>query len=73
MFKKLTILISIVTLLSSAIPPVASNVFICKGKSSKRYHLKKTCRGLSACKSGVSEVTLEIAKSLKRTLCKWED
>lgn len=71
--KKIFLLVTTIMLLSSAIPPVASNVFICKGKSSKRYHLKKTCRGLSACKSGVSEVTLEKAKSLKRTLCKWED
>ena len=71
---KKTFLITITLFLfCSAIPPVVNNVFICKSKSSKRYHLKKTCRGLSACKAGISEVTLEKAKILKRTLCKWED
>ena len=71
--KKLFLLVTTIMLLSSSIPPVASNVFICKSKSSKRYHLKEKCRGLSACKAGVSEITLEKAKSIGRTLCKWED
>jgi hypothetical protein len=71
--KKTFLLVIVVSIFCSFIPPIASNVFICKSKSSKRYHLTKTCRGLSACKAGVSEITLEKAKGLKRTLCKWED
>jgi len=71
--KKTFLLFIALILLSAAIPPLENNVFICKSKSSKRYHLKKTCRGLSACKAGVSEVTLKKAKNLKRTICKWED
>lgn len=50
-----------------------TNVYICKGKGSKRYHYTKTCRGLSRCSTKVYKVTLKKAKELKRTLCGWED
>ena len=50
-----------------------TKVYICKGKSSKRYHYKKNCRGLSNCSTKTYEVTLKEAKELKRTLCGWED
>jgi len=50
-----------------------TDVYICKGPSSKRYHYKKTCRGLNACSTKIYEVSLSSAKELKRTLCGWED
>ena len=50
-----------------------AQVYICKGKGSKRYHYTKTCRGLSRCSTKVSEVTLKKAKEMRRTLCGWED
>lgn len=50
-----------------------TNVFICKGKYSKKYHYKKDCRGLSNCSTEIYKVTLAEAKNLKRTLCGWED
>ncbi len=50
-----------------------SNVYICKGKGSKRYHYNKYCRGLSNCSTKIYEVKLSKAKALKRTLCGWED
>ncbi|MEE9364092.1 MAG: hypothetical protein V3U92_15950 [Cellulophaga sp.] len=50
-----------------------NQVYICKGKASKRYHLTKSCRGLSRCSSKIEKVTLTKAKKLKKTLCKWED
>jgi len=49
------------------------NVFICKGKYSKKYHYSKSCRGLSNCSTQVYSVTLQDAKKLGRTLCGWED
>jgi len=52
---------------------VDTKVYICKGKSSKRYHYKKNCRGLSNCSTKIYEVTLSEAKDLGRTLCGWED
>ncbi|MAZ29298.1 MAG: hypothetical protein CL868_19780 [Cytophagaceae bacterium] len=57
----------------SLIETMIAKVFICKGKSSKKYHYKKNCRGLSNCSTPVAEVTLEEAKRLKHTLCGWED
>ncbi|MDF0707967.1 hypothetical protein PY091_12125 [Muricauda sp. 81s02] len=50
-----------------------TKVYICKGKSSKRYHYNKRCRGLSNCSTKIYEVTLVEAKDLGRTLCGWED
>ena len=50
-----------------------NEVYICKGPSSKRYHYKKTCRGLKPCSTEIFTVTLKEAKQLGRTLCGWED
>lgn len=50
-----------------------TKVYICKGKGSKRYHLIKTCRGLSHCSTDTFEVPLKKAKKMGRTLCGWED
>lgn len=49
------------------------NVFICTGSSSKRYHYKKNCRGLSACKAAIRSVSKANAIEFGRTLCGWED
>lgn len=67
--KFLIILFSI-TLLFKNQP---SKVFICKGKNSERYHLKKSCRGLSNCSTDIHSVTIAEAREKGRTLCKWED
>ncbi|TRZ46468.1 hypothetical protein DMZ48_02285 [Robertkochia solimangrovi] len=50
-----------------------TKVYICKGPSSKKYHLTPKCRGLSNCSTKVYETTLKEARELKRTLCGWED
>ena len=50
-----------------------SNVYLCQGKYSKKYHLSKTCRGLSNCKAAIVKVTLSDAKQKGKTLCGWED
>nr|WP_282160692.1 hypothetical protein [Ulvibacterium marinum] len=50
-----------------------NNVYICKGKGSKKYHYTKSCRGLSRCSTKTYEVTLKKAKEMGRTLCGWED
>ena len=65
--------LSVLLLLTSSFVKLEKKVFICKGKSSKKYHLKKNCRGLSNCSTDTFEVTLTKAKELKRTLCGWED
>tara|TARA_R110002051_G_scaffold104634_1_gene177435 strand:- start:1802 stop:2014 length:213 start_codon:yes stop_codon:yes gene_type:complete len=67
-------LLIIATFLTSfSINIIGSNVYICKGKSSKKYHYKKDCRGLSNCSTKTYEVTLTKAKEMGRTLCGWED
>jgi len=38
-------------------------------KTAKKYHYKKDCRGLNACKAEVIKVTLTDAKKSKRILC----
>ncbi|WP_228236842.1 hypothetical protein [Allomuricauda sp. M10] len=50
-----------------------TNVYICMGKGSKKYHYRKNCRGLSNCSTKINEVTLAKAKEMGRTLCGWED
>lgn len=70
--KKLTAL-ALIFLLTTSFIGIDTKVFICKGKSSKKYHLKKSCRGLSNCSTDTYEITLSKAKELKRGLCGWED
>lgn len=50
-----------------------SEVYICKGPQSKKYHNKKDCRGLKNCSTDIYSVPLSDAKNLGRTLCGWED
>jgi len=50
-----------------------TDVYICTGKYSKKYHYSKNCRGLSNCKSEIKKVYLNEAKHKGRTLCGWED
>lgn len=70
--KLLTLSIFAFLLFSNMAPP-EKQVYICKGKGSKRYHFKKDCRGLKNCSTPVQKVTLTKAKQLKRSLCGWED
>ncbi|GEQ84618.1 hypothetical protein ULMS_01260 [Patiriisocius marinistellae] len=48
-------------------------VYICNSTTSSKYHLKKNCRGLNACKKPTKEVTITSAKESGRSLCGWED
>ncbi|MEC3965251.1 hypothetical protein [Flagellimonas halotolerans] len=50
-----------------------TNVYVCMGKGSKKYHYRKNCRGLSNCSTKIYQVTLAKAKEMGRTLCGWED
>ena len=45
-------------------------VYICTGKSSKRYHKTDRCKGLDNCKGTVKKVTLSQAEDKGRTPCK---
>lgn len=63
----------LVGMLSSSFYAAVSDVYICKGKYSKKYHYKKDCRGLSNCSTDIYTVSLSEAKNIGRTLCGWED
>lgn len=54
---------------SSYSEPLENAVYVCNGKSAKRYHSDKYCKGLRRCRSGISEVSLEEAMEY-RTPCK---
>ena len=69
--KKL-ILLSL-TLLFTSFNTIESDVYICGSKGAKKYHLSKTCRGLSNCKHKIKQVTLKEAQGFGLTLCGWED
>lgn len=58
---------------SSIFMDLDTTVYICKGPNSKRYHLSKDCRGLKRCSTRIAEVSLDEAKSKKRSLCGYED
>ena len=44
-------------------------VWICTGKSAYSYHNNRDCSGLNRCKASIQKVTIEKAKSMKRTPC----
>lgn len=72
-FKNYSILLTIVFTLVGFQIKTTQKVFICKSTSSKRYHYKKTCRGLNRCKAEIKETTLKKAEKFGRTLCKLEN
>ncbi len=47
-----------------------TNVFVCTGGSSKKYHGLKDCRGLSSCHGSVVKMTVAKAKQAGKTACK---
>ncbi len=49
-----------------------SEVFVCKGSNSKRYHASSKCRGLNNCSTDIYKVSVKEAKELGRTPCKIE-
>ena len=50
-----------------------TEVYVCTGPSSKKYHYSNSCRGLSRCSKSIVKVKLSKAKEMGRTLCGWED
>ncbi|MFX0555621.1 hypothetical protein ACOCEA_02425 [Maribacter sp. CXY002] len=70
---KISLLLFITAIFSISNKELETNVYICKGKGSKKYHYLKSCRGLSNCSTNASELTLSKAKEMGRTLCGWED
>lgn len=44
-------------------------VWVCMGKSAYSYHCNRGCSGLNRCKASIKKVTLEKARSMKRTPC----
>lgn len=46
-------------------------VYICTGPKSKRYHCDQYCKGLRSCSKDVIAVSLEKARKMGRTPCKW--
>lgn len=70
--KKLLLSILLIFLLTST-QTKEVEVFICTSKSSKKYHLKKDCRGIKRCKAKIKKITKKKAENVGRTKCKLED
>jgi hypothetical protein len=65
--------LSFFTILPFLFNTIVDHVYICDSKSAKKYHYKKDCKGLNACKAEVVKITFTDAKKSKKTLCGWED
>ena len=61
---------SVAEMFASDNTPEEKKVYICTGSSSKRYHSRKDCRGLSNCGGTIKEITMEQAEKQGRTPCK---
>jgi hypothetical protein len=69
--KKMLFFIHI-TLVFSSFTMIQSDVYICKGGSSKVYHKSEKCRGLKFCSTNVDKVSEDDAIKLGRRKCKLE-
>lgn len=45
-------------------------VYVCEGRSAKRYHSVSDCNGLSRCSRGVLEMSIEEAEGYGKTPCR---
>ena len=70
---KILLLLFVTTIFFISNKELETNVYICKGKGSKKYHYVKSCRGLSNCSTNVYQVSLSKAQDIGRTVCGWED
>jgi hypothetical protein len=64
--------LTLIALLFSSFTMLQSDVYICKGGSSKVYHKSERCRGLSNCSTQKYKVTEDEAKKMGRRQCKIE-
>jgi hypothetical protein len=64
--------LTIITLVFSSFTMLQSDVYICKGGSSKVYHKSEKCRGLKFCSTNVDKVSENDAIKLGRRKCKLE-
>ena len=69
--KKGTLILALTFVLTSFML-TDTEVYICNGAYSKKYHYEKDCEGLTNCSTAVEKVSLEKAEKLKRTLCGYE-
>lgn len=65
--------LTLITLVFSAFTMIQSDVYICKGGSSKVYHKSERCRGLKFCSTNVDKVSEDDAIKLGRRKCKIEN
>ncbi|AUC86567.1 hypothetical protein CW731_15320 [Polaribacter sp. ALD11] len=65
-------LVIIIFAFSTAFQTREKEVFICTSKSSKKYHLKKDCKGIKRCRSKIKKITKIKALNVGRTKCKLE-
>ncbi|CAM3839111.1 MULTISPECIES: hypothetical protein [Flavobacterium] len=70
---KTIITLLIVTFLTSFSTLDEEEVYLCGTEGAKKYHLSKSCRGLSGCKHEITKKKLSEAKELGLKLCAWED
>ena len=71
--KKFMLLAVTAFILTAASPIPFSNVYICNGSKSTKYHLTDDCRGLNRCSTAIEKVTLKEAQDKGRTICGFED
>ena len=69
--KKL-ITLTLITLVFSSFTMFQSDVYICKGPSSKVFHKTESCKGLTKCSTQIYKVTEDEAKKMGRRQCKIE-
>jgi hypothetical protein len=69
--RNFSILIASAILLTS-FTIIQSEVYICKGGSSKVYHKTENCRGLKFCSANIEKVSEDVAIKLGRRKCKIE-
>ncbi|WP_010180999.1 hypothetical protein [Aquimarina agarilytica] len=71
--KKISVLAILLFSLTAATIKTTTEVYICKGKGSKRYHFSPNCRGLNSCTTKIYKVSKSEARKIGRTICGWED
>ena len=64
--KQLLLLTSLAVMMLALPAHTSNRVYVCTGPSSKCYHIKSNCRGLSKCSREVKAVTIEEARQMGR-------
>jgi len=73
LFLTVTLITACHSQIEKQTPDLNREVFVCKSRNARRYHLDENCHALKRCSRDVEKMKEEKAKKIGMSLCGHED